>query len=98
VVAREARTVAQVLAFADAVAAFAARPPQPRDTEPASILGRADDLVPDDERELRLRQLAVDYVEVRAADAAGVDTEEHLARPRLGLRQLRLAEQLPGRF
>jgi hypothetical protein len=35
--------------------------------------------VPRDERELRVRQLAVDDVEVRAADTAGRDPQEDLA-------------------
>ena len=40
------------------------------------------------QRQLRLRQVAVYDVEVRAADAAGEDADEQLAGLRLGIRQI----------
>jgi len=50
------------------------------------------------ERQCRVRQLAVDDVEVGAADAARVDLEEHLVRARPRLRQLGLAKWLSRRI
>jgi CBS domain-containing protein len=44
---------------------------------------RADDLVPEDERELRPGELTVGDVEIGAAHAAGEDLEPDLARPGL---------------
>jgi hypothetical protein len=44
--------------------------------------------VADDERELRVRKLAVHDVQVGAADAAGEDADEQLPRLRLGRRSL----------
>ena len=55
----------------EAVAARAVRRAEPRHAEPPPVLGAAHDLVAGDKRELRVRQLAVDDVEVGAADAAG---------------------------
>ena len=52
-----------------------------------------DDLVPGHERQLGLGQLAIDDVEVGAAHAAGRDCDEDLARARLGIGQLGLAER-----
>ena len=49
------------------------------------------------ERELRLRQLAVDDVEVGAADAAGRHAQQDLARPRLRRRNLLEPQRLAGR-
>ena len=60
VVAREAGRLAEVLAAREAVAADAVRPAEPRHAETAPVLCPADDLVAEDERELRVRQLAVD--------------------------------------
>ena len=60
-----------------------------RPTRTASrTLDRTDDLVADHERKLRVGELAVHDVQVGAAHAAHVDTDEHLARSRLRLRQL----------
>src|SRR5205085_5878434 len=89
VVAGEARRVAEVLAPARAVAAGAVRPAEPRDADAAAArLVDADDLVADDERQLRMRKLAVDDVQVGAADAAGEDADEQLTRGRLRRRPL----------
>jgi len=46
------------------------------------------DLVPLDERELRLGELPVEDVQIRAADAAGGDLEQQLAGPGLGCIQV----------
>jgi hypothetical protein len=44
-----------------------------------------------------VRQLAVDDVEVGAADAAGGDAQEHLAGLRLGRRDVLQSQRLAGR-
>ena len=89
VVAGEAGAVAEVLPAARAEAALAARPAEPGHAEPAAVLGLADDLVAGHERQLRTRELAVDDVQVGAADAAGADAEQQLPRRRLGPLELR---------
>ena len=97
VVAREAGRLAEVLAAREAVAADAVRPAEPRHAETAPVLCPADDLVAEDERELRVRQLAVDHVEVGAADAAGRHAQQDLARLRLRFRNLLESQRLAGR-
>ena len=54
----------------------------------ADRLDPADDLVPGDDRQLRVGQFAVDDVQVGAADAAGLDPHADLASARLGRRPL----------
>src|SRR5206468_6892579 len=103
-VAGEPRFHAEVLAAGAAVPALAVGPTEPRDPHPltdlealrrlAPGLDAADDLVPRDEWQLRLGELAVDDVEVRAADPAGVDADENLPRPWLGRWQISLAQRL----
>ena len=80
-----------------AVAARAVGPAEPGNAEALPVLRAADDLVTDDERELRLRQLAVDDVEVGAADRARGDPQPNLARLRLGDGQLLEPQRLAGR-
>ena len=99
VVARETRSVAQVLAPGEAVAALAVCPSEPRDPHAVALrvalralaaAGNAShDLVPGHERQLGLGQLPVDHMEIGAAYAADVDVHEDLARPRFGLRDIR---------
>src|SRR5437762_12524608 len=91
VVPGEARAIAQVLAIGSAEGADAARAPQPRHADAVTLPETrgprtdgghpADDLVTGDERQLRMRQLAVHHVQVGPADGAGADLQEHLARP-----------------
>src|SRR5690606_21749831 len=57
----------------------------------------ADDLVAEDQRQLRIRQLAVGDVQVGPADPAGAHAQQHLARARLGIRQL-AQDQRPARL
>ena len=95
VVAREARRLAEVLAAGEAVAARPVGPAEPGHAEPAPVLVAADDLVPGNERELRVRQLAVDDVEVGAADTAGRHAQQDLSRPRLGPRRRPRAAAAP---
>ena len=89
-VAGEARLRAEILVAATAEAALAARPAEPRHADPVALahgvdvasrpLHRGDDLVSEDERELRQRQIAVDDVQIGATDAARPDAQQHLAR------------------
>ena len=60
----------------------------------AERLDLADDLVAEDERQLRARQLAVDDVQVGAADAAREHAEEHLPGRRRRVGHLRCFERL----
>ena len=90
VAAGEARAGAEVLAAAAAVRALAARPSEPRDADtPAVRLDAGDDLVAEDARRMRDVDLAVEEVQVGAADAAGEHPQQELARTRLGHGHLR---------
>ena len=93
-VAGEAGVRAQVLLARPAVAASAAGPAEPGHADPLARAREprrprpraddvADDLVAGNDRQLRLRQLAVDDVQVGAADGARGDLDQHLpgARP-----------------
>ena len=55
----------------------------------------ADDLVSRHERQLGLRQLAIDDMQIGAAHRARADLDQDLARARLGGRNLSRAERLP---
>ena len=87
-IAGEPRTVAEVLPAGPAVAARPAGPRQPGHTHPvprgepvragAALRDLAHDLVPRDERQLRVRELTVDHVEIGSADAAGPHAQQHL--------------------
>ncbi len=101
------RAGAEVLAPGGAEAAGAAGPAEPGDAHAVPLpearhpgaerVDPADDLVPEDERELRVGQLAVGDVEVGAAHAAGGHAEAELAGARLGQRHVRGLERRPGR-
>ncbi len=94
----EARVRAEVLPAGRARAADAARPSEPRHADPvadrqafgalAERVDHADDLMPEDEGEDRFGEVAVDDMEVGAADPADMDAEPHLVRARLGVGQL----------
>jgi hypothetical protein len=101
VVARESGAVAEVLAARAAEAAGAVGPSEPRHAdslarrEALAAGGHApDDLVAGDEWELRLRELAVDDMDVGAADAAGGDLEQDLSGSGLRLREVGWPERL----
>ena len=92
VLACETGRVAEVLLCGEAVAARAVRPPEPGDADAIACLEArvpskdlAHDLVTGHERKLRLRQFAVDDMEIRSADAARTDLQQYLTRRRLGL-------------
>jgi hypothetical protein len=100
VVAGEARAVAEVLAARAAVAALAVGPAEPGHAHPrpgrealAATKDPRHDLVTGHERELRLTQLAVDDVQVRAAHPAREDLQRKLARAGLRVGQLRRAQR-----
>src|SRR5262245_61507178 len=83
---------AEILVAGMAEAALAARVAEPWDADAiadrevrhavADDLHRADNLMARDDWHVRRRQLAVDDVEVGAADAAGPNADENLARQR----------------
>ena len=98
VAAREARAVAQVLPAAAAELAVAAGPAQPRYAHAAVTAGdRADDLVAQDERRVAGAQLAVDEMEVGAADATGRYLDQQLPWLRFGLGHFGRPQRAPGR-
>ena len=105
-VAGEARRAAEVLAPRPAIVAFPAGPAQPRDADPlalgealdsfAQCRHDADRLVPRDDGIAHRRQIAVDHMQVGAADPAGMDPDQHLPRPRLRPRPLFQNKALAG--
>ena len=97
VAAREARPHAQVLAPRAAIRALAARPAQPRHADPPAVVGAPDDLVAEDQREVPGVELAVAQVQVGAADAARLDAQLQLPRPRLRLGDLGEPQRPAGR-
>jgi len=106
-VAGESRAGAQVLVAGTAIAALAARPPEPRHAHAAArrvaartrpgVFDGSHDLMAEHERQLGVLQLPVDDVQVRAADATGVHAEQDLPRagPRNGY--VRRAQRRPER-
>jgi hypothetical protein len=83
---------AEVFAAVQAVLTTLARAAQPRHADAIANRERLDritasddppdDLVPEDERQLRTRQLAVEDVQVGAADATGADLDQEIVRAR----------------
>jgi hypothetical protein len=104
-IAGEAGSLAEILAARNAEAAGAARPSEPRHADARAereLLGaraarrdRADDLVAEHERQLRMRELAVIDVQIGAADAAGVNGDQDLALPRRRARDAARGELPP---
>ena len=96
-IAGEAGIGAEILAPAAAVIAVPAGVREPGDTDArAECRGldlraardhRSHDLVAGYDRNLRVGQVTVDEMEVRAADPAGMNPDQHLGRARLGTRQ-----------
>jgi hypothetical protein len=91
VIPREASVVAQVLTSGNAVPADPARRAEPRHADPCSESKPSaaadhlpDDLVSEDERQLRVLELAVEDVEVGTTGAARAHSKENL--PGSGLR------------
>ena len=108
VVAGEAGAIAEVLAVTSAVAALSVRPAKPGNAD--AIAGRealgartergdlADDLVAENERQLGAGQFTVDDVQIGATYTTGLDLDQHLARPGLGLRDVSEPERSAGGF
>jgi hypothetical protein len=102
-IAGETRALAEILAPGAAIGARAAGEAEPghADAHPrlqaahtlAERLNVADDLMPGNQRQLGFRQLAVDDVEIGAADAASGDAQPHLLRTGLGQRQTLIEAQ-----
>ena len=105
-VAGEASAVAQILAAAAAVLAHPAGPVEPRHADPVADrepVGRfplldddADDLVPGNERQLRIGKLAVDDMQICPAHGAGAHRDQQLLRAGMRRRQLRRRQRAPG--
>ena len=103
-VAGEAGRVAQVLVAGAAIGAGAAGVAEPGDADPpadgerggARAAGQhlAHDLVAGDQRQLGVRQLAVDDVQIGAADRAGLDPHQDLARAGDGVGEPGRAQRL----
>ena len=84
--------VAEVLPAAAAIFAHPAGPAEPRHADPVADLETidigarlddgADDLVAGDQRQFRLGQLAVDDMQIGAADPAGMNLDQQLPRTR----------------
>src|SRR6185437_15596043 len=99
--------LAEILLSRPAIAAGAAGRREPwnahaiTDGEVAYVAPRlhdsADDLVPGNERELRVAQFAVDDVEVGTTDAARFDFDQYLVRCGMPERPLDLGERHAGR-
>ena len=91
-VAGELRVVAEVLAARPAIGANPAGRGEPRNADTvaareridrgAGIDHRADDFMTGNDRRARVRELAVDDVQIGSTDAAGVDFHQQLARRR----------------
>ena len=103
IVTGEPRAGAEIFAAAAAIRALAAGLAQPRDADArasggktrasgAASLDRADYLVAGDDSRMARREVALSYVKVGAANAAGLDTDENLARPGFGVGKLDRAQ------
>jgi hypothetical protein len=107
-VAGKARLHAEVLRSGAAVRAHAARPAKPRDTDAGSLReaisttsapnNPPDDLVARHQRQRRIGQLAVDQVQIGAADRTSLDAQQYFAWPRRRLRPDGEAERLSRSF
>ena len=104
-VAREARAVAEVLAAAAAEAAAAAGPAEPGNAHTlpqaeacdaaAKLQHRTDDLMAEHQWEFRLGELAVDDVQVGAADPTDVNLQRQLALTGLTVRKIGFLQGSP---
>ncbi len=105
IVTREPGVQAEIFAAAPAIRALAAGLAKPCDTDTRARAGktrafgaasddRSDDLVAGNDSRMARRQVALGDVEVGAANAAGLDTDENLARARFGVRKLDRAQRI----
>src|ERR1051325_5197527 len=95
-VAGKTRIIAKIFPIRSAISTIAIRPTKPWNANSISDLEfriclladffhPADNLVSQDERQLRVRQLAIDHVKVRTADGARADAHQQLSPARLWL-------------
>ena len=88
------RVVAEILPVRSTINAFTVRPTQPRNAYAisdfelridsfADFLDTTDDLMPRDQRELRIWQFAIDHMKISATNSARIDAHEQLPRARL---------------
>ena len=85
VAAGEPRVQAEVLAPGGAESAVAIGPAKPRDADAPTILGLADDLVAQDNRQFGGMNLFIAQVQIGAAHPARLDLQQQLAGPRRGV-------------
>ena len=105
-IAGKAGAVAQILAPTPAIVANPAGPAEPRHADPvadrkavgrfALLDDRADDLVPGNERQFRIGELAVDDMQIGPAHRTGPHRDQHLTRSRTRRRQFRRDERPPS--
>src|SRR4029453_16146198 len=91
----KARVITKILPAGSAIRAIAIGPPKPRDSDAisdcevrilsADFFDLSDNLVTENQRQLRIGQFAIDHVKVGAANRAGPDTNEQLSPARLRL-------------
>ncbi len=107
-VAGEQRRIAEVFRARAAIGACAAGMAEPGHAGPAShprrvdarpyCIDDTDDFMPGNQRQLRMIELAVDDMQVRAADGAGFDLQPYLSRARRRIRPLHEDERHPRPF
>jgi hypothetical protein len=93
VVARELRAVAEILLARPAIATLSVGPAEPGNPDsPVLTDDRADDLMTENKRQLRMGQLPVGDVEIGAAYPADVYLHQYLPRTWPRLRQRGLSQ------
>ena len=107
-VAGKLRAVAKVFALRSTISAFPVRPAQPRNANSvtggksldvlAYLFDASNDLMPGDERQFRIRQLAIDNVKVGAANGTSSNTNEQLSRAQFRFWRVTRAKRLPWFF
>src|SRR3982074_2211310 len=91
----KARVIAKILAIRSTITAFAIGPAEPGNANAianrkffdvaAELCDATDNLVPEDQRQFRIRQFAIDDMQIGAANRAGGNAHKQLASRRLGL-------------
>src|SRR5690349_24580062 len=92
-VAGEARVIAEVFPVRLAISAVAICPTKPRNAHAVSnrelriclltdLFHTPDNLMSQDERQLRIQQFAIDYMKISAANSARIDAHEQLSPAR----------------
>src|SRR5258705_9045750 len=91
----KARVIAKILSAGSAIRAITIGPAKPRDSHAISdcevrvffpdFFDSSDNLVTENQRQLRIGQFAIDHMKVSAANRAGTDAHEQLSPARLRL-------------